>query len=518
MIAGPAYSARPAKKKDGMLLRMLPALSFSAVFLLTVLAYTYMVTYGSGNLFLPESRGGAFDTLGESLLKGDATVAHDTIDAEAFIVDGKIYTYFGPMPGLIRILQNALFPAFYMKWSRLSCLIAAVLSLLFFAGFLRTSLKENASLSVSQKEALFFIAFLSFGFGTPLFFLVSCGYIYHEAILWGFAGCMSAMYFASRIFLRKDDGALVYLGYSVSLAVTFLSRATFALPWMMMGACFGFRMIYSLAAPVKESSGARKETKKNLTFVKLLCLSIPIGLSLAFYGWYNWKRFGSPFMFIDYQYYSIFQNNPGSVFISETGANNMRRLAAGFLNYFWPAGGHFSLRPPFIHMVPVHHINSDLYLIDYNEWVMAVPLAAPWLIAGSFAGAFVLFQDRRAAAEKIFILAFVPQYIIILTRYFITHRYSLDLYPLLFYLGMFFLAGFRFACPRDVKNTIRLFFFLGLISILINVLSTFSWTAYDNWGAYHEWREALKGRFSGIEDWMRNYGAFLFAAAFWRIF
>lgn len=503
----------PSPPRSPAMLRLFGSARFLVLLLGILTLYGFLITYGTWHFVENEIRGDTYDSLGESLLRGEATVSQPAINSEAFIVNGKVFTYFAPMPAFLRVAFDFFYPDYYGRWSRVSCMLASLLILLGFAGFLDVCLRKNPRLAPATSVRLFILSFAGLALGSPVVYLMSCGYIYHEASLWGIAGCMVVFYFFARIFFLNDYSLGALAGYSFFTGFTFLSRMTFALPWAAAAVFLFFRILLDAGRRRGEGPPAKKPWPAALC--RVLILIIPMTAGFAYYGWYNWIRFGSPFTFLDFRYYSIFHNNAGWTFIHETGGNNLRRLAAGFLNYFWPQAGNFSFRPPFVHMVIIHDITPDLYLTNYREWVLAVPLASSWLVAGALAGAFLVYRKKGRAAEKFLTAAFLPQCVIILTFYFITHRYAFDLYPLLIYLYGFFLVRFPFDDPRAERAAVGVLEALVAVSILINVLSTFSWAAYDNWAVPWEWGERLRGIFGGMESsmqaFMSHYGGLLFA-------
>ena len=71
-------------------------------------AYALLATYGSLDWLVEEPLSRAYDHLGESFLRGEATVP---TNSESLRIDGKDYVYFGPFPALERIVLNAVWPA-----------------------------------------------------------------------------------------------------------------------------------------------------------------------------------------------------------------------------------------------------------------------------------------------------------------------------------------------------------------------------------------------------------------------
>src|SRR6266545_911251 len=70
---------------------------------LALISYAFVLTDGSFNLFALEPLGHVFDNMAVNLLRGDFTVDPTIIANEGMVRDGKIYTYFGIFPALLRV-------------------------------------------------------------------------------------------------------------------------------------------------------------------------------------------------------------------------------------------------------------------------------------------------------------------------------------------------------------------------------------------------------------------------------
>ena len=71
-----------------------------------------MLTYGTGRLLVTDTFGNFYDYQADAWLHGRWDVPEPALGGEAFVVDGKIYGYFGPTPALLRLPLVALGVAF----------------------------------------------------------------------------------------------------------------------------------------------------------------------------------------------------------------------------------------------------------------------------------------------------------------------------------------------------------------------------------------------------------------------
>lgn len=139
---------------------------------------------GEWDLF-PARRPAFYDAQGEALLAGRLDVPCESVRAEALKVGDRCYGYFGPTPALLRIVANALFPAYFARWTRFSILSAAVLTLALVVLLLRQGERESP-VPPPPWEAGFVgtLVLLNVGLASTLLPVTSRGLIYQEAIVW----------------------------------------------------------------------------------------------------------------------------------------------------------------------------------------------------------------------------------------------------------------------------------------------------------------------------------------------
>src|SRR6266480_3553089 len=162
--------------------------------LLSVFLWFYTTT-GGRQVFVKEVLGGAFDSQAEHFLRGNVDVDVDAIAHESMIVNGKVRMYFGPFPAFLRIPLNFVYPAGHGKWSRISGFGAGIIALFAFAGLIRTALRSSP-LSLRGRTWLGYACTVGFALGSPLLSLLGNLSIYDEAIIWGLAWSLAALYFA----------------------------------------------------------------------------------------------------------------------------------------------------------------------------------------------------------------------------------------------------------------------------------------------------------------------------------
>src|SRR5206468_6691947 len=210
-----------------------PRLLLPLTLLLSVLLWVFTTT-GGRQIFVKEILGGAYDSQAEHFLRGDVDVDVDAIRHEAMIVNGKVRMYFGPFPAFLRIPLNFLYPAGGGKWSRISGFCAGVIALFAFAGLVQSALRSSP-LTSRARNWTGSACIIGFAFGSPLLLLLCNLSIYDEAIIWGLAWSLAALYFIFRS--RQADGAALtrlLLGFSLCAAAALLSRVTFGIPFILV--------------------------------------------------------------------------------------------------------------------------------------------------------------------------------------------------------------------------------------------------------------------------------------------
>jgi hypothetical protein len=181
--------------------------------LLSVFLWVFTTT-GGRQVFVKEVLGGAYDSQAEHFLRGDVDVDVEAIAHEAMIVNGHVRMYFGPFPALLRVPLNFIYPTEYGKWSRVSGFSAGLIALFAFAGLVRMALRSSP-VSSHARSWLGNACILGFALGSPLLLLLGNLSIYNEAIVWGLALSLAALFFGLRARHAEGSGrTCALLGFS----------------------------------------------------------------------------------------------------------------------------------------------------------------------------------------------------------------------------------------------------------------------------------------------------------------
>jgi hypothetical protein len=421
--------------------------------------------------------GGAYDSQAEHFLQGNVDVDVEAIDHEAMIVNDHVRMYFGPFPAFLRIPLNFVYPAGHGKWSRISGFCAGVIALFAFAGLMRTALHPS-SLSSRPRNWVGNACIVGFALGSPLLLLLGNLSIYDEAIIWGLAWSLAALYFTFRS--REAEGVALtrsLLGVSMCAAGALLSRVTFGVPFILI-------------APLLALRAGRENRITNL-----LALLLPLGVAFAFYVWLSYARFGS-FTGVNYDDYI---NPVHSDFAHKYGVFSPRRIPYSFADYFSLRLPSLERRPSFV-AVDRHFYNyPSLFSNPDSEVYISLLWCSSWLVFAAIMGIVCLVRRKADLLGWGIAAALVVQFLCILSYFVLAQRYATDFYPFLIFCLVIFLGS----GGSELRWSRHIIIGLVALSVVINSLATVSWLVDADLNVPAETRaawEKLLGRHS-YERW-----------------
>ncbi len=437
----------------------------SCVYICIATVFVWLVSYTSWNLVGSEWLGAAYDSLGKNLLAGNASLDKSAIIWEGFHRDGKSYMCFGPFPAMVRIVLNFFYPENAGQWSRISCLFAALGSVLAFGSLLSRALAQNTSISERAKVSLWCLCLFGFALGTPLAYLISCSRIYHEAILWGLCGGMWGLVAIIKMAQERILSNRSLILFSCSFFVALLSRVTFGIPMVLI---LPVLLFYQLP-------NRRDLLRRLYGLTPALC-------AIAIQLWYNYERFRSIFILFDY---NLFYFKPSDI----GGEFNVARIPDTLWHYFGLSWRYIISAEPFFIMPTTNAQRPDLFMQGWREQTIPLSLASTWLIVCGIVGLGYL-RCSRWRLLSFYAPCVLAEASIILVFYFITQRYSAEFLPLLS-LGFFgFLANATLSAPKRVTLGI-----LCLASVGITVMSTLEWNMTHNIHCPSAYKDKLIGWF-----------------------
>lgn len=444
MTSSPAAVAGSVKGDADGAPRFLPLL-----LLLSALLWVFTTT-GGQQVFVKEVLGGAYDSQAEHFLRGNVDVDVDTIGHEAMIVDGKVRMYFGPFPAFLRIPLNFIYPAGHGKWSRISGFCAGVIALFAFAGLMRTAL-SSSPLSSRCRTWLGNACIVGFAFGSPLLLLLGNLSIYDEAIIWGLAWSLAALYFALRS--RQSQGAALtraLLGFSLCAACALLSRITFGMPFILIAPLLALRV------------------GREARIANLMALLLPLAAAFAFYVWLSYARFGNV-TGVNYDYYI---NPVHSEFAHKYGVLAPARIPCSFADYFNLRFPKLQGEPPFLQTDRHPYEYPFLFSNSFSEVYLSLLWSSSWLVFAAIMGITCLVRRKGADLfERGIAVALLAQFLCILSYFTLAQRYAADLYPFLIFCLLIFVGSGSVALTRSRYVIVG----LVALSVVVNSLATISW-------------------------------------------
>lgn len=478
-------------------------------FFLIIIVYSWFVSFGSWDLLKTERFGISFDFLGNSFLNGTCTIPVETIGGEALELNGKTYMYFGPFPAFLRIVLNMIFPHLFGMWSRISCLLAAIFSLFGFLSIINNQLLQNNTLSVQLRRYFMYISFISFALGSPLIFLLSFPYIYHESILWGFCWSVWAIYFLIRLINSKYQDELGVVGFSICCGLSFLSRPSFGV--ILFGLLILLLIVYfflPLLNKLKKGFMLELDYLKDINstnqFRRVILLLLPVILLFSFQLWYNYCRFETSFKFFSlkdlWQYKHVAYWASGDAErIERAGIFNLKRIPIAAACYFGLKKEYFSKNAPYFKMLWTQRYNNSLYATP-NEWIFPVEISSLWIFIGAIIGFFYLLRSKKDLFLKIVVIILFIQVVLILSYMGITYRYSAEFYPLLIFLYSYFLSKLNFSIHLNNTKIILFSTLICAFSIFVNISVTLDWICNYDHDAPIVHKQALKSSFQNIDN------------------
>jgi hypothetical protein len=413
-----------------------------------------IATTGGRQVFVKEVLGDAFDSQAEHFLHGDVDVDGGAIRWEAMIVNGKARMYFGPFPSLLRIPLNLLYPTGRGAWSRISGFLAGELALIAFTGLVSNAL-SGTSLSARARFWLGAACLVGLLFATPLLFLLGNLSIYCEAIIWGLAWLIAALFFAWHCRTAEAEKLTIsLLGFSISAACALLSRVTFGAPLVLVAPLLAMRL-------------PRAKRLRNFT-----ALLIPLGAGILVHVLLNYAKFGS----LTGASYDFYINSAHREFARHHGIFDLHRLPYSFADYFNLTLPSFHLQRPFLtvdrHPIP----HSEPFSLPLSETFISLSWSSAWLVATAILGAVCLFWRGRSDYFLRWIAAaLLIEFIGILSYFALAERYAADLCPLLVFCLIVFLSagGIMLVRARYI------FCALIIVSGAVNLLAVSYWLGSD---------------------------------------
>ena len=451
--------------------------------LLSAPAFYWMVNAGRLNPFHTERFGNFYDIQAHSLLDFRWNVPAKQVAFEGFLIHGKTYLYFGPVPALLRMPVLALTDSLDGRLTQVSMLAAFAVALVFLTRLswrIRSLVRGDAAVTRLELWAVGGYVFLV-ATGSVLLFLASRAFVYHETELWGAALALAA-YDAILGFLAEPSRKWIVLAGLWSSAA-FLTRATVgAGPVVALGTLLAVLVLRRLS--IRLGGPARwlgvpddADGRSSLIWWLAAAVAVPVVL----YAYVNYSRFGSFFgLPLDHQVYSrinparqrALADNGGSLF-------GVKFVPTQVVQLFRPDALRVdSLFPWITFPGPASVIGGVTF--DTRDWASSIPAAMPALTLLGLVGVVAVVRRTGAAAVRVPLVGAVAGGLATLTIAFVANRYMSDLLPaivLVSLVGLHVLLGAvargaRAAWTRVVAVAVVV---LAVVSLWINFALAFSY-------------------------------------------
>src|SRR6266481_3305294 len=508
---GPMASLSPARR----LLCSRAFLPFLALFVFFY--YAALLTNGDFILWAPaihpgDSEQSVFGFVYNStllhLLRGEFTIDLDAIGFEALIRDGKVYTYFGVMPAVLRLPLLPFVDLERIDVAPLSCCIAASLATLLKVSALRTACTASTARARSDMLAWALLAAFVLG-GCSVPFLRAT--VYQEVILWEGVFASSFLALAVRGLTAPDGFSPRILPLMAIVAgCCLLTRVVMAtglyagilalLAWRFGGEMS--RNSRDAAGPIHVWVGAGFRVLSKGRFIAPLMV---LALFTSAAGLVNYKRFGNPLVFANM---SIQIHTPtshgvhvdGVPALEEYGAFNPRRIPYGLMYYFAP-----------IWFVPSG--DGGFLFDDYRkrELDLAEPppssffLTDPLLLVLAAAGFGALWRRNRMALSRpaagLIAAALALPPVLLLMAVAMAFRYRMEFYPLFVFLALIGAFGTKaeIAAPRPRSSTgLVLLAMVGIVASHL-VLAVYK---ISPWGNLDPFQDLLQIYQTGLHNFL----------------
>jgi hypothetical protein len=446
--------------------------------LLAALAFFWMVTDGTGQLFQSGLNADFYDVQARALLAGHWWMPPGVLSIEGIVEHGRTFMYYGPFPALLRMPILLVTHSLDGRLTGLSMTVAFALAVVFVGRLSwKVRLLADGATPVTSLEAVVAgaVVFVACA-GGALFFLASDMIIYHEAELWGATLALGAFDFLVGFLrlprMRSAIGAGVLATFAMLTRGSVGAGPVVALALTCLVCLVPLVHRGRLSDALGRLTGLDGEPVRwSLLAVLATCVVVP----LAAYAAVNEAKFGSMFglplnrqveTMISPHRRAVLAANGGSLF-------GLAFVPTALLAYLRPDGLTLTRLFPFVMFPGAAKVLGDLRYDD-RDWASSVTATMPALSLLALGGLAAVFwprapsrrrQRRRGAhraAEpatsrlvarlRIPVVGAAAGTAGVLEIAFIANRYLADLMPLVVLLG---LAGVQAGYARARRARAR---------------------------------------------------------------
>jgi hypothetical protein len=429
----------------------------------------FVVVLLSGHASLlqrPPAAGDFFDVQAHSLLNLHWSVPRRSLVVEGFLVHGKVYEYFGPLPALLRLPIAAITDSFDGRLGQLSLLLAFAIAMTFtvrLAVRLRPLVRGSEPVSRGEQWAVGGFVFVV-GAGSVFAFLASRAWAYHEAELWGAALALGAFEFVLAYTLAPTRKHLVVASALTTAAL--LSRGSVGVGPLV---ALGLVVVASLWSRTRRFAGLVDVAARR---ARLIPLFIAVLIPLALYAYVNYSKFGTLFS-LPFQHQlsnDIFKDNRRVL-----AANGGSMFNSGLVPT--TAWQYLGVKPPRVFaLFPWVTFGARTSIIGNHvvawTWTESFPVTMPLLSVLGLVGFVGVVRPRRStpslAALRAPVIGAIFATIPTLSYAYVAQRYLSDFMPLgvlLALSGLHVVLRWSSARPRRQLRSV-VWAGLGLLAVV----------------------------------------------------
>jgi hypothetical protein len=367
-----------------------------------------------------------YDIQARALMDGHLDVPAGALNIEAFLVDGREYMYFPPLPALLRIPVLAVTDSLDGRLTAPSMLLAWLLTVTMTALLIwrvRALVRPGSPLRRGEAWAYGILLAVVTG-GSVLVYLAALPWVYHEAYMWSTAMAITFSYCLIRLLERPTTGRLIVAGAATLGCV--LSRTTAG--W---AACL---TMIAAAALLAFRSPARASGRRAIGVLAAGAVPLVIGIAI------NWAKFRHPFMFpLDAQVWTdLNEHRREALAANGGGLTGPQFFPSSLVNYFRPDGARVIPLFPYVTLPaePARAVGGAF--LDQTYRTGSVPAFMPLLFVLSIWGLVVTFRRRVTDGVALLRLPVLGAVAItggVMFYGYIAHRYTAEFLPALVLLS-----------------------------------------------------------------------------------
>ncbi len=382
---------------------------FAGAAIVCAAVFSWFVTMGGFDFNFPESFCTFYDFQARSLLQGRLDVPEECLAGEAFVVEGKVYGYFGVTPALLR-LPWAAFDVGLGRLSRWFMLIDYIAALVGAYLVFLTARRVVCGESDPPRPFLTLLFIANVGLGSTLLFLGGRSYIYHEAILCGAAFGFFAVW--CTLHYAEEPESRWWIGAFVCGLLAVHARPPIGL----------FALALLGAVALRQTWSRRQITP---AFVAILCVAGTLSFNALAY--LKFKTFdGQPLRY---------NANYSPERLAKFGERKFHLENIPFVATSYLVAPSFTVEPgfPWFYAEPKPTWRPPWTKMDMIEPTVAFPITMPVLFVLATVGAVVAWRTRPVARERLvlLVLAVTPTTLLLFAAIAISQRYTADFVPFL---------------------------------------------------------------------------------------